>query len=92
MSQSPIVLLRIVSGTWGMLSGFVAAFLLKGPRRHGIAGNLFCHSQTGPVRKREVCLELMKSQPGNVLGGTSSFYGNHGMADRPAQGWHTCNL
>ena len=71
--RSPLLLLHIIAGTLGMLSGFVAAFLLKGSRRHGLAGKVFvvamlCLSASG------VYLALMKSQPGNVLGGTLTFY------------------
>jgi uncharacterized membrane protein len=56
-----------------MLSGFVAVFLRKGSRQHGLAGNVFvismlCLSATG------VFLAVMKSQPGNVLGGSLTFY------------------
>src|ERR1700722_12548019 len=71
--RSPLLLLHIVAGTLGMLSGFVAVFLLKGSRRHGHAGNVFvitmlCLASTGAY------LALVKSQPGNVLGGTLTFY------------------
>jgi hypothetical protein len=40
MSHSPILLLPIVSGALGMLSGFVAVSLRKGSREHGIAMSL----------------------------------------------------
>jgi len=68
-----MLLLHIVAGTLGMLSGFVAVFLLKGSRRHAVAGKVFviamlCLSATG------VFLAVMKSQPGNILGGTLTFY------------------
>jgi hypothetical protein len=71
--RSPLLFLHIVAGTLGMLSGFVAVFLLKGSRRHGRAGKVFviamlCLSASG------VILAIMKSQPGNVLGGTLTFY------------------
>ena len=71
--RTPLLFLHIVAGTLGMLSGFVAVFLLKGSRRHGIAGNVFviamlCLSASG------VYLAVMKSQPGNILGGTLTFY------------------
>jgi hypothetical protein len=71
--RSPLLVLHIVAGTLGMLSGFVAVFLRKGSRRHGLAGNVFvitmlCLSSTG------VFLAIMKSQPGNILGGTLTFY------------------
>jgi hypothetical protein len=56
-----------------MLSGFVAVFLRKGSRRHVVAGNVFvismlCLASTGTI------LAIMKSQPGNILGGTLTFY------------------
>jgi len=71
--RSPLLLLHILAGTLGMLSGFVAVFLRKGSRRHGAAGNVFviamlCLSASG------VYLAIMKSQPGNILGGTLTFY------------------
>ena len=71
--RSPILLLHIVAGTLGMLSGFVAVFLRKGSRQHGLAGNVFviamlCLSSSG------VFLAIMKHQPGNILGGALTFY------------------
>lgn len=71
--RSPLLLLHIIAGTLGMLSGFVAVFLRKGSRRHGVAGSVFviamlCLSASG------VYLAIMKSQPGNMLGGTLTFY------------------
>lgn len=73
MSLSPILLLHIASGTLGMLSGFVAVFLLKGSRRHGLAGSVFVIAML-VLSASGVYLALMKSQPGNVLGGTLTFY------------------
>jgi len=71
--RSPILFLHIIAGTLGMLSGFAAAFLRKGSRQHGLAGNVFvvsmlCLSASG------VYLAVLKSQPGNILGGTLTFY------------------
>jgi len=71
--RSPLLFLHIIAGTLGMLSGFVAVFLRKGSRQHGLAGNVFvismlCLSASG------VYLAIMKSQPGNILGGTLTFY------------------
>ena len=73
MSHSPMLLLHISAGTLGMLSGFVAVFLLKGSRRHGLAGKVFvvsmlCLSATGTL------LAVLKAEPGNILGGTLTFY------------------
>jgi hypothetical protein len=73
MSNSPILLLHIGAGTLGMLSGFVAVFLRKGSRRHGLAGSVFVIAML-VLSASGVYLALMKSQPGNVLGGTLTFY------------------
>jgi hypothetical protein len=71
--RSALLFLHIVAGTLGVLSGFVAVFLRKGSRRHGIVGSVFvvamlCLSSTGTI------LAIMKSQPGNIVGGTLTFY------------------
>jgi hypothetical protein len=71
--RSPILLLHILAGTLGMLSGFVAAFLRKGSRRHGIAGKVFVLAMLG-LSASGVYLAVLKSQPGNILGGTLTFY------------------
>jgi uncharacterized membrane protein len=47
MSFSPILLFHIVTGTLGMLSGFVAIFFRKGSRRHGVAGKAFVMAMMG---------------------------------------------
>lgn len=73
MSQSPILLLHIASGTLGMLSGFVAAFLRKGSPRHGLAGNVFVVTMMS-LGATGVYLASMKHQPGNILGGALTFY------------------
>lgn len=73
MSPSPILLLHIGTGTLGMLSGFVAVFLRKGSGRHGLAGNVFVVSMM-TLAASGVYLAVMKSQPGNILGGTLTFY------------------
>jgi hypothetical protein len=71
--RSPLLLFHIIAGTLGMLSGFVAVFLLKGSRRHGIAGNVFVIAML-VLSASGVFLAIMKSQPGNILGGTLTFY------------------
>jgi hypothetical protein len=73
MLHSPILLLHIASGTLGMLSGFVAVFLRKGSRRHGIAGNVFVVTMLS-LGATGAYLAVLKSQPGNVLGGMLTFY------------------
>ncbi len=73
MSHSLILLLHIVAGTLGMLSGFVAVFLLKGSRRHALAGIVFVVAML-TLSGTGVFLAILKSQPGNILGGTLTFY------------------
>jgi uncharacterized membrane protein len=73
MAYSPVLLLHIATGTLGMLSGFVAVFLRKGSRQHARAGNVFVIGMLS-LSASGVYLALMKSQPGNVLGGTLTFY------------------
>jgi uncharacterized membrane protein len=73
MSYSPILLLHIASGTFGMLSGFAAVFLRKGSRRHALAGKVFVITMLS-LSATGAYMALMKSQTGNVLGGTLTFY------------------
>src|SRR5271154_1693517 len=73
MSFSPMLLFHICAGTLGMLSGFAAVSFRKGSRPHRVTGNVFvlsmlCLSASG------VYLALMKHEPGNVLGGSLTFY------------------
>jgi hypothetical protein len=71
--RSPLLFLHVVAGTLGMLSGFVAVFLRKGSRRHGIAGNVFVAAMLS-LSASGTILGVMKSQPGNILAGTLTFY------------------
>ena len=73
MQYSPILVFHICSGTVGFLSGVVAVFLRKGSRRHGLAGNVFVISMLS-LAASGVYMAFMKSQPGNILGGTVTFY------------------
>lgn len=69
----PILVLHIIGGSLGVLSGFVAAFLRKGSRQHAIAGNVFVVSML-TMASAGAFLAVMKSQPPNILGGTFTFY------------------
>lgn len=73
MQYSPMLVFHICSGTVGCLSGFVAAFLRKGSRRHGLAGNVFVISMLG-LGASAVYLAFLKSQAGNFLGGIFICY------------------
>jgi hypothetical protein len=56
-----------------MLSGFVAVFLRKGSRRHGLAGNVFVIAMLS-LSLTGVLMAIVKSQVGNILGGSLTFY------------------
>src|SRR5258708_17605122 len=71
--RSPLLLLHITAGTLGMLSGFVAIFYRKGSRGHGMAGSIFVLSML-ILSASGVYLSFVRSQLGNVLGGTLTFY------------------
>ncbi len=71
--RSPLLFLHIVAGTLGMLSGFVAVFLLKGSRRHGLAGNVFTIAMLS-LGASGTYLAILKFEPGNILGGAFTFY------------------
>jgi hypothetical protein len=69
----PILSLHITGGTLGILSGAVAVVLRKGTRRHAIAGQVFVVAML-VMSSCGTFLAIVKSQPGNVLGGTVTFY------------------
>lgn len=71
--HSPLLLLHIGSGTLGMLSGFVAVALRKGSRRHGLVGDVFVIAMLA-LGATGAALAIMKSEPGNTLGGILTVY------------------
>jgi hypothetical protein len=73
MRFSPVLVLHICGGVLGLLSGAVAVSFRKGSRGHGVAGSVFVISMLS-LAASGVYLALMKSQPGNVLGGALTFY------------------
>jgi uncharacterized membrane protein len=73
MQLSPILLLHICSGLVGLFSGAVAMCFRKGSKGHRVAGNTFVVSMLS-LAGSGVYLALIKSQPGNVLGGALTFY------------------
>jgi len=68
-----ILVIHIIGGTLGMLSGYVAIFLRKGSRRHAIVGKVFVVSML-TMAACGVVLAAMKSDPSNMIGGTFTFY------------------
>ena len=73
MSFSPALLFHISCGTLGVLSGFAAAFLRKGSRRHRVAGNIFFVSMLG-LGASGAYLGFLKSQVTNVMAGVITIY------------------
>ncbi len=73
MRFSPILAFHIFTGTVGCLSGFLAISLRKGSRRHGLAGKVFVLAMLS-LSASGTYLAIMKSQPGNILGGALTFY------------------
>ncbi len=73
MEFSPALFVHISSGICGLFSGAAAVALRKGSRRHALTGNIFVVSMMS-LAATGVYLALLKGQPGNVLGGSFTFY------------------
>ncbi len=73
MSMSPMLLLHICAGTVGVLSGYVAVSFRKGSRAHSVAGIVFAISMLS-LGASGAYMAILKFQPGNILGGTLTFY------------------
>lgn len=69
----PILILHICAGTLAIPSGFAAALFRKGSRQHALAGDVFVASML-TMAAAGVWLAVMKSQPGNIVGGTLTLY------------------
>ena len=73
MRLSLMLLLHICAGTLGVLSGAVAISFRKGSRLHRLTGMVFAISML-TLGASGAYMALMKFQPGNILGGTFTFY------------------
>jgi hypothetical protein len=84
MRYSPLLLLHITGGTVGLISGFITVALRKGSNRHRIAGYIFVTAML-IMASDGAYLALRKFEPGNILGGTLTFYmvATAAMAFRP---------
>ena len=71
--RTPILILHICGGIVGLLSGAAAVCFRKGSRLHAGAGNVFVAAML-TMAAAGVTLAVMKSQPGNILGGTLTMY------------------
>jgi uncharacterized membrane protein len=73
MSYSPTLLLHILAGAAGLLSGTAALCFRKGSRRHALAGRIFVASML-TMAVGAVYLAIVKHQPSNIGGGLLTFY------------------
>ena len=73
MSYSPILLLHILAGTTGLLSGTAALCFRKGSHRHVLAGKIFVISIFA-MAVDAIYLAIVKQQPNNIGGGLLTFY------------------
>ena len=69
----PLLVFHICGGLVGLLSGAVAMAFRKGSRAHAVAGKVFVISMLS-MASAGVLLAVMKSQPGNIVGGTLTLY------------------
>ena len=72
MSLSPILVLHILGGIFGLLSGAAAMLFRKGSPRHVLAGRVFVVSML-VMAAGAAYLGVTKHQPGNVGGGIFTF-------------------
>src|SRR6202041_3391133 len=69
----PLLILHILAGTVGLLSGTFAIAVRKGSRLHLASGNIFTAAML-TLASSAFCLAIMKSQRGNILGSIITFY------------------
>jgi uncharacterized membrane protein len=70
---SPVLILHILAGSAGLLSGFAALIFRKGSPSHVLAGKVFVVSML-TMAVGAVYLEIVKNQPSNISGGIITFY------------------
>jgi uncharacterized membrane protein len=73
MAYSPILLVHILAGTTGLLSGAAAIVFRKGSPRHVLAGKIFVAAML-TMAVGATYLGIVKHQSGNVGGGILTFY------------------
>lgn len=73
MTLSPILLLHILGGSTGLLSGAAAMLFRKGSPLHVLAGKIFVASML-VMGAGAAYLGVIKHQPANVGGGIFTFY------------------
>jgi uncharacterized membrane protein len=73
MPYSPILLVHILGGSVGLLSGAAAITFRKGSRRHALAGRIFVVAML-TMGSFAAYLAVLRHQPNNVIGGIFTFY------------------
>jgi uncharacterized membrane protein len=73
MAYPPTLLVHILGGTVGLLSGAAAMIFRKGSARHILAGKIFVVSML-TMAAFAVYLAITRNQPNNVGGGIFTFY------------------
>jgi uncharacterized membrane protein len=73
MAYSPTLLVHILGGTVGLLSGTAAMSFRKGSARHVLAGKIFVASML-TMAIGAVYLAIVKHQSNNIGGGIFTFY------------------
>jgi hypothetical protein len=73
MPYPPILLVHILAGTVGLLSGTAAILFRKGSPRHVLAGRIFVASML-TMAVGATYLAIVKHQSGNIGGGILTFY------------------
>lgn len=73
MPFSPVLLLHILAGTVGLVSGTIAVVVRKGSRMHLASGIVFAVSML-ILAASGVFLAYMRSQIGNIVGGVLTLY------------------
>ena len=69
----PLLILHILGGTIGLLSGAFALAVRKGSRLHRASGNVFTIAML-TLASSALALAILKSQRGNVVGSILTFY------------------
>jgi uncharacterized membrane protein len=69
----PLLILHILGGSIGLLSGTFAIAVRKGGRMHRVFGNIFTIAML-TLASSGFCLAILKSQTGNIIGSVLTFY------------------
>jgi len=69
----PLLILHILAGSIGLLTGTFAIAVRKGSRLHRASGNIFTVAMF-TLACSAFCLAIMKSQHGNIIGSIITFY------------------